>query len=83
MRRTRDYSVKLTGRAGIIYEEGPKKMLIDSELLSGPTFDVVVFLDSIRAWEPPFDAEPLSAADITRIKANVAESLNHMRVDWQ
>lgn len=80
---SKKYSAKLMGRAGIVYTEGAKKMLLDSELLHGPQFDIVISLESIKAWEPPFQAENVSDDDIDKIKSNVVEALGDMRVDWQ
>ena len=83
MFRQKEYSVKLTGRAGLVYSEGSRSMLIDSELLTGPEFDVVVFADSLKNWEAPFHIEPVSEADVSRIRANISEALSNMRIDWQ
>ena len=82
-RHSNNYSVKLTGRAGLVYSEGSKHMFVDSELLAGPTFDIVVFGDSIKSWAPPHQSEAISAEDVLRIRGNIAEALNSMRVDWQ
>jgi hypothetical protein len=79
----KEYSVRLTGRAGLIYSEGPKTMRIDSELLTGPEFDIVIYRDSIRSWDARSDQELLSESDIGRIEANISASLSKMRIDWQ
>lgn len=48
------FSVEVLGRVGLLYTEGPKSLLIDSEILAGPS-GVVIYKNSIRAWKPPFD----------------------------
>jgi hypothetical protein len=55
--RKKDFKLKLTGRAGLIYEENGKSMRVDSEMLVGPTHDIVIYKDSIKSWAPPFEAE--------------------------
>lgn len=77
------FSVRVTGRAGLIYREGDRVMRVDSEILVGPDFDYVIWLDSIDAWEPPHDGEPITAADKERIRANIAKELSTWRIDWQ
>lgn len=83
MFRSKGYAVKLTGRAGLIYTDGSRTMHIDSELLSGPDFDIVIFEDSLKNWDPPFAAEPVSEAEIAQIRKNISKALGKMRVDWQ
>ena len=75
--------VELQGRAGLIYHEGNRKIQIDSELLAGPQFDIVIYVDSIKAWGPPFEGDSLTPEDIKRIKSNISSALGKMRVDWQ
>lgn len=75
--------VKLTGRAGLIYKEGDKSMLVDSEMLVGPQIDMVVFTDSIKAWQSPNESEPVSQEDKARIMENITKELSNLRIDWQ
>jgi hypothetical protein len=75
--------VELQGRAGLIYYEGNRRIKVDSELLAGPQFDIVIYSDSLKAWEPPFDEESLTPQDIERIKFNINSELKKMRIDWQ
>lgn len=73
--RKKDFKLKLTGRAGLIYEENGKSMRVDSEMLVGPTHDIVIYKDSIKSWEPPFEAETLSADGKNRILKNIISEL--------
>lgn len=77
------YRVELTGRAGLIYSESGKSMLVDSEMLTGPKFDMVIFADSIKAWQPPNANEQISQEDKNRIKGNIMTALSKLRIDWQ
>jgi hypothetical protein len=81
--KRKPFQVKLTGRAGIVYREGDRSMQVDSEMLVGPRFDMVVFTDSIKAWEPPDECVPVSEEDKARIRANITKELNNLRIDWQ
>lgn len=77
------YRVKLQGRAGLIYQEDNKVMVIDSELLVGSTYDIVVYFDSIKTWQPPYENETLSDSDRARIKTNISTELDKLRIDWR
>ena len=75
--------VKLTGRAGLLYEEGNRSMLVDSEMLAGKDFDMVIYSESIKQWQPPHETEPISDADRDRIRNNISRELSGSRIDWQ
>ena len=77
------YKVKLTGRAGLIYSEGKKRMRVDSELLGARNADMVIWSSSIEKWEPPHEAERVSLEDKLRIRENISKSLKRLRVIWQ
>ena len=81
--RSEPFKVRMTGRAGIVYEEGPRSMEIDSEMLAGPDFDIVIYTESIKRWRPPHESEAITDDVKSRIKANLAESLPRLRIDWQ
>jgi hypothetical protein len=46
----RSFKVKLTGRAGLLYQEGEKSVEIDSEMLNGANYDIVIYKESIEKW---------------------------------
>ena len=46
------FSVKVMGRVGLRYEEGPRRLFVDSELLAGPA-GIGVNGTSIKHWDPP------------------------------
>lgn len=83
MFKRRPYRVRVKGRAGLTYEEGNRKVTLDSEMLAGGDFDMVVYLASMEAWDPPDDATRLSQEDVSRIKKNVTSELWKYRIDWQ
>ncbi|HZE86120.1 MAG TPA: hypothetical protein VE035_17490 [Puia sp.] len=45
------HSIKLLGRAGLIYWDKEEKYFIDSEMLIGSKFDIVVYSNSIRFYD--------------------------------
>jgi hypothetical protein len=73
--KKKDFKLKFTGRAGLIYEENGKSMRVDSEMLVGPTYDIVIYKDSIKSWGPPFDAEAIDDDTMTRILRNIISEL--------
>lgn len=79
----REFKVKMHGRAGIEYREGRRRMMIDSEMLAGPDFDLVVYADSIARWEPPHERDAVTADERTRIRRNISDALKSLRIDWQ
>ena len=58
-------------------------MTIDSEMLTGGRFDAVVYVESIKAWEPPFDGEAVTQADRDKIVDAIKLRLIGLEVDWQ
>jgi hypothetical protein len=77
----RKYKVKIHGRAGLTYFEGPRNMEIDSEMRVGRSH-LSIKVDSMRRWEPPHENEPVSFEDIERIRANISKVLSRLRIDW-
>lgn len=73
-RASSGYSLEVLGRTGLNYTEGDHTMLIDSEVLAPPG-GIVVYKDTIRAWQPPHDAERLSENARSRILENVMAAL--------
>lgn len=58
-------------------------MNIDSEMLTGPSFDMAVFEHSIHHWEPPYDREQIDDLERTRIKANIEKELASIKILWE
>lgn len=46
----KSFKVKITGRAGLIYQENGKSLEVDSEMLGGPEHDIVIYKQSIERW---------------------------------
>jgi hypothetical protein len=57
------FSVEVLGRTGIKYTEGNKVLMIDSEILAGPA-GLVVYSNSVRNWEKPFQGEMIDKGKI-------------------
>lgn len=64
------FSVQVLGRAGLLYREGERQLYIRSELLLGPTAQVI-YTRSIKAWEPPFQQEDIDASKKEQIIDNI------------
>ncbi|MBM3610901.1 MAG: hypothetical protein FJX18_05200 [Alphaproteobacteria bacterium] len=64
------FIVKALGRSGLLYQEGKKSMKIDSEMLVGPNYDIVIYKDSVKQWNPPFENDPVNEDDKNRILSN-------------
>ena len=78
------YIVSLRGRSGVIYIEGKKTVLIEAEMLTGPT-DLVIYLECLTRWQHPNEHEILTIDDKKRIKQNVSEELENkgIIIDWE
>jgi hypothetical protein len=76
------FHVKMTGRTGLLYEENGRRMFVDSEMLSGDKFDLVIYTDSIKAWQSPHEGELVSENDKLRIRENITKELRRLRIDW-
>ena len=75
--------VELQGRAGLIYKDNDKSMIIDSEMLAGPNFDMVIYQDSIRHWESPHKNEVIKEDEKNEIRSNITKELGNFHIDWQ
>lgn len=64
------FSVQVIGRGGLLYCEGERQLHVDSELLMGPTAQVI-YTKSIKAWEPPFRQDELDASKKEQIVNNI------------
>lgn len=75
--------VRVLGRAGLRYERGDHVMLVDSEMLAGPEYDMVIYSRSITTWQPPHENEPISEDERRSIAEDIEKRLSRTRVDWQ
>ena len=77
------YKVKLKGRSGVEYSEGKKIIFIGSEFMSGSN-GIVIYSDSFKTWQPPYENNILSIHDRERIKHNITEDLkgHGIPVEW-
>jgi Immunity protein 74 len=63
------------GRGELQYVEGNHSVFIDSEGVMGPARDIVVYADSLRKWDPPYESEIVDDANRERIFCNVERAL--------
>jgi hypothetical protein len=64
------FSVEVLGRTGLCYREGDRKLMVDSEVLMGPT-GMVIDASSIRRWAPPHEKEVIADARRKQIVENI------------
>lgn len=67
------YSVQVLGRVGLKYTEGERSLIVDSEVLMGPS-GMVVYKSSIRRWDPPHSAQVIDKAAKEQIINNIREA---------
>ena len=65
-----DSSVVLVDRYSIRYRERQRSLMISQDLQADPRL-VAIERESMRAWEPPHEGEPLSEAKKDQIITNV------------
>jgi hypothetical protein len=75
--------LKLTGRAGLIYKNDGRTMLIDSEMLGTGEYDMVIYERSMKAWQAPHDGEVVTEEEKQRIKEDIQTHMKKCRIDWQ
>ena len=61
------------GRIGLCYREGGRQMLVDSEVLTGPS-GMAVYKHTIKKWDPPHQNGPVTDADPDRILNNIRDA---------
>jgi hypothetical protein len=74
------FSIEVLGRTGLLYTEGPKSMLIDSEVLASPG-GIAIIKKSIHAWNPPYEKEHIDAIKQKTIIDNVCHAFRSQGED--
>jgi hypothetical protein len=64
----------------LIYNEGPKKLYINSEILASPG-NIAIYTKSMRAWEPPYDSEVIDANKRESIIENIRRAFR-FKGEW-
>ena len=76
------FSVEVLGRAGLLYIEGTKKLEVDSEVLAGPS-GIVIYQNSIKSWNPPYDNELIDENERNRIVDNIRRAFRFQGFEIQ
>jgi hypothetical protein len=71
---TAGFSVRVLGRTGMRYTEGPRSVWIDSEVLATPA-TIAMDKESIRFWEGD-DPDEVSSAERDRIATNIKRAFD-------
>ena len=66
------FSVEVLGRTGMLYQEGDHVMRIYSET-SVPGDGIAIWVKTIRAWNPPYEAESVTDEKREAIIQNIGE----------
>jgi hypothetical protein len=77
---TSRFSIEVLGRTGMRYKEGDKSTFIDSEVLAAPAA-IALYSRSIKAWDPPHEAVPITDDQLERIVENVRRAFASM--NWE
>jgi hypothetical protein len=78
-------SVKILGRAGIKYIDRDKRYFVDSEMLVGNEFDLVIYSDSVRYYKDISKSHPIPEDQKKEIVKMVVKLLSSsgIKVDVQ
>jgi hypothetical protein len=76
------FSVSLVGRSRIVYTEGDKTLNVSAEMLVGDV-DFIIYAETVRRWEPPFDSEVISADEMKRIMDNIGAAFDFMGITYE
>jgi hypothetical protein len=77
------YRVKLLGRSGVVYKANGKTLLINSEMIMGNDADMVIYVNSMSAWQSPHQSEKISTEELQEIINNIENELKHIKIIWQ
>jgi hypothetical protein len=77
------YRVKLKGRSAIEYSENKRKIVFDSEFLTGDA-GIVIYTSVSNHWLPPYESETIDPIRLEQIKKNILEDLleNGIKAEW-
>jgi hypothetical protein len=75
--------IKMLGRAGLVYKTKDNKYFVDSEVLVGPPYDVVIFADGVRYYGEEKKQEILSNEERQSIIKAVKAELESMGMSVQ
>jgi hypothetical protein len=64
------YTVAVLGRTGVKYTEGERSLVIDSELLAGPS-GILLYASTISAWAAPYHEEHIDPDTRSQILLNI------------
>jgi hypothetical protein len=64
------FSVEVPGRTQLRYTEGPRTMIVDSEVLVGEPA-IAIYPSSMTNWDPPHGAEVIDKDARDRIVDNI------------
>ena len=76
------YTVEVLGRTGIRYTEGEKSLVVDSEVLAGPS-GMLLYSSSISGWDAPYHQEEIDPDTRNQIILNIRRAFEFQGFDIQ
>ncbi|MGA1987724.1 MAG: Imm74 family immunity protein [Candidatus Sulfotelmatobacter sp.] len=70
------FSIEILGRTGMKYREGEKSLFVDSEVLVQGK-GIAISSKSIREWDPPYTASPISPEKRDAIINNIRQAMEY------
>jgi len=70
------FSIEILGRTGMKYREGEKSLFVDSEVLVQGQ-GIAISSKSIREWDPPYTASPISPEKRDAIINNIRQAMEY------
>jgi hypothetical protein len=67
------FSIEVLGRTGILYREGKRKLVVDSEILTGPS-GMGIYSLSIAKWHQPYEVEVIDETKRKSIINNICRA---------
>jgi len=71
------FIVQIEDRFEMSYRDGNHKMKISID----PGVNLGVSVESMKKWLPPHDNEEISAMELAKIKSNVREALDFLKIE--
>jgi len=76
------FSIEVLGRTGLKYSQGGRILMLDSEILAGPS-EIVIYKSSIVGWNPPHDQEILDDKLRDEIIDNIKRAFHFRNIEME
>ena len=76
------FVVRFAGQYRLEYVEKNHTLAIPIDELVRP-FKVLLYLSKAKAWQAPYDKEPISPERMATIQFNIMEAMNHLKTPFE